>query len=277
MSEVINAPASAEAKPEVAAEVKAAPQDGDLKVKLEEFAKQQKELLRQKAYMKSEKSRLAKEKAEIDAFRAKRESEERERTQRMSPIEALQAAGYSYEDATQFVLNNNQITPDVMYKKVDSKIENFIQEQKKLQEQQAEQHKLSQEKQMVQVVEDFKESIKETVTTNQEKYELINMNEAYEDVYELIDVYYKETGKVMKIEEAADLIEEELQERIEKSLSSKKLASKYTKAEVKEATEAAQKESKTLSNSLTVSTSSPYLPAKTEADRIQRALAALGK
>ena len=73
----------------------------------------------------------------------------------------------------------------------------------------------------------FQDNIKKHVEDNPEKFELIRENNAHDTVFEVVEEYFKKTGKVMAIDEAASKVEEYLDGHLERiARNSKKLAAK---------------------------------------------------
>lgn len=198
-----------------------------------------------------------------------------------NPIEALMAAGFSYKDATDFVLNGERISPELEVKKVRADLDEYkksVQDQQREADERALQTAREQESQ---AVENFKEQINEFVDTNAGDYELITLHDAQDLVFQTINEHFERTKaqgkpKIMSTKEAADLVEQHLFEKIEESVNkAKRFKSKFA-AVPEEKKEGIPKQSQTLSNSMTSSAAST-LPARTEQDRIKRALAALEK
>jgi len=191
-----------------------------------------------------------------------------------NPMEALKQLGLSYQDITNFVLNDSKITPDTEIKHVRTELESF-----KKQQEEKERLRLESETQRAQleaqeVINDFKSNINEFLTSKPDDYELTTLHEAQELVYATIEEHFNNTKRVLSIKEAADLVEKYLEERIEASTKTKKLSSKFKLADSKAEEKASPAPSKTLTNQMSSSAPS-MLPAKTESDRIKRAMAAL--
>lgn len=207
----------------------------------------------------------------------------------MNPIEALQRAGFTYEQATNFVLNDNKITPELQVQAIQQKIEKV--EQSFQQQQEAAQKAAQQQAQAEyqQTVETFQEDIGTFVSEHPDDYELISLHDAQAIIYDTIEQHwdrsYKtwlkdKTGprpKMMSIKDAADQLEKYLEDRVEKSYQTKKF---QAKVKPKDAPVAPNDPStgfqpKSLNNSLTSSAAASFLPAATEEDRMKRALAKL--
>lgn len=157
---------------------------------------------------------------------------------------ALDELGLSYDDLTKAMLSDGEVSPDVGMKKLQSEIDNLKQDRESEKIKQQEQAKLMAQQQEAQAVDNFKGEINTYVADNANRYELINFDSRQDEVYELIDAHYTRTqaahakelelsgddpnkaiGKVMKIAEAADKIEEYYEKREQEK---KKLAKLQT-------------------------------------------------
>lgn len=201
-----------------------------------------------------------------------------------NPIDALIAAGFSYKDATDFVLNGEKMTPDIEVKKIRSELDEYKQSEAEKQRQRDEQALTFAKQQEQEVIENFKNEIADFIEANPSDYELIKMHDGQELVFATINEHFERTKqagrpKIMTTKEASDLVEQHLFEKIEESLAkASKLKSKYgAQPEKKDgAPVSVSNPAKTLTNSMSSSAAST-IPARTENERIQRALAALEK
>jgi len=96
----------------------------------------------------------------------------------------------------------------------------------------------------------FKNEINEYVDSNLEKYELIKANEANELVYDVIEEHYNDSGRILDIEEAAQAVENYLEEEAEKLLKLGKLRSKFNLKDDVEQEESPRQSQVTLSNAM---------------------------
>lgn len=232
------------------------------------IAKEKRRVLAMKRQMDTERAMLRKE---MDDMKRERESW----AKISNPIEALQAKGWSYKDATDYVLNNKEMTPELQVKAVRDEIASFKKEQQEkdqlAQQRQAEEAK----KRVEETISTFKENITDYISNNAETYELINLHGQQDAVFDTIEVYFNRTQKVMTMKEACDHVEKYLEEQVERTIKdTKKFKSRFTQPEVKKEEKLTANQARTLSNNMTSSAPS-LLPAKTEADRIKRALAVL--
>jgi hypothetical protein len=129
--------------------------------------------------------------------------------QSRNPIQALQALGMSFQDAAQFVLNDQ--------KHPEPTVEDQIKELKAQISRQEEERVLreEQEKQdyIQRTIDNHKRDIASYIKTNSDKYELIAANDAQETVFEVIEEYYNKFNKIMSIEEASSKVEDWLTDR----------------------------------------------------------------
>lgn len=225
--------------------------------------------------------------AEISAREAKlKELEDSYTLGKQNPIEALKRLGWSYEDITNHILNDQKPTPEREIKSVRDEMAQWRKEQAEKEEKAKLDQEDRQKSQYKQAIEDFKVEMNDFIETNSEAYELINLHEQQELVYATIEEHYSESmksgkPKILSNKEACDLVEKYLEEQLDKLAQTKKFKSKFQQAQEPQATKddskGTQAMTKTLSNTMVSSSSPSLLPAKTEQERLQRALAALTK
>ncbi len=84
-----------------------------------------------------------------------------------------------------------------------------------------------------QALDQLKGDIGGHITENQDKYPMIlDTDDAQGQVFDLIDEYFRQTGKVMPIDEASDMVESELKAMAEKWIGGKYLQSKIASLKV---------------------------------------------
>lgn len=196
------------------------------------------------------------------------------------PDAALSKVGWNYAKLTDYYLNNKQITPEAKVQQVEERLQSYVTQQEKEKKQATEDAKSAAQAESARVIEEWKTGVNEFVTANQGDYELINLHEAFPLVTELIQAHFEKFKKVLSNKEAAEKIEAYLEERVEASTKTTRLQKKYG-ARGEENPESpnsdnAAKEARSLSNALSQSGPS-LLPAATERERMERALAFLNK
>lgn len=118
----------------------------------------------------------------------------------------------------------------------------------------------------------YNQEVNEYIDTNKDTYELISLYEQQKLIPETVDEFFKQNKRVLSVKEAADMVESYLEGEAKKAMSSKKLGG--TKVASKENEEPRIQTTKTLNNNMQP-TSASVLPAKSESDRIRRAMSAL--
>jgi hypothetical protein len=243
------------------------------------LARKEKQAVAAAKMAKDEQAKLATDRAEI----AKWKEEQAKPKAKKNPIEALMAEGWTYADASAYVMNDDKPTPEHMVKDVESKFEAYKREQEEKElaktTREEEELKAAQTKQ----IEDFKASITTFLSEKADTYELIAMHDAQNLVFDTISEHYDRTlatGKpvILSTEEAANLVEGYLEERVKSSLNAKKFKSKDESADNKSDKPGAVAAftGKTLSNSVTSTSSNPKSPPRDDDERRQRAIALIG-
>lgn len=237
------------------------------------------------------KQRLDQERTQWEEQRKQRETElERDRSEidefkrllqnaRNNPEELMKKAGLSYSDLTQFYLNNKQPGPETQIKSIQEELQAFRREQEEARTKAAEEAKKQAEQDHARQIEAFRAEVASFVQADSEKYELINQYGQQGLVADTIEEHFAATNKVLSNSEAAEMVERYLEAEAEKLVTTKKFKSKYMSAHQPPKDEEAQdapSPPKTLSNSLT-SSSSFTGPARTDAERTARAIAAMDR
>lgn len=150
-------------------------------------------------------------------------------TAKQNPIQYLQAAGLTLEEALQYVINDESPdpnSPEVKLKTIEQKIAAYENEMR-VKAQQAQQAQIN-----AQMIE-FKNGINKYITDNSEQYELIKEHKAIDDVFNVMYRTWQETnGQVsLTLEQAAQAVEEQLlkeeEENAARLLRVNKLKSKF--------------------------------------------------
>lgn len=247
------------------------------------LAKKEAALVRQRQELKAQIDALNSQRSELDKLRQEIDSvKSRRSSYKSNPMSALEDAGLSYKELTDYILNNEKITPEQKLAALEEKFESKIQamerqreEERKLAEQRAEQERAAREQA---TIAEFKSEIGSFVSKHKETYELTHLYDSSDLVYDTVEAYYDQSGKVLSIPEACDLVEKYLEKQVEKSLQTKKLASRLTQQDTPP-TDAAQKSEPTprrsLNNQTYTSSTPTVVSPKVENDRMARAMAAL--
>lgn len=200
---------------------------------------------------------------------------------RSNPLAALKKMGWSYQELTDFVLNNEKPTAELEVKRVRDEFGRFKAqiEQDKLKE--AEERKKAEEEELKdletkrsQAMEKFRTDLHSYIKSKADDYELINAYEEHDLVLAIIEEQYNKTGESMEADKAAALAEKYLEDKhMGKLAQTKKFQSRFKQEELKAAEPKAPtpSPSKSLSNNLGTNATS-QLPANSEQERIRRAL-----
>lgn len=194
--------------------------------------------------------------------------------------------GITFESMLDHFLTNGKLTPEQEIAQIKKERE----EERQLQARQAEE---SNTKAMENNLNTFKADLKTFIDGNNEAYELIQANEAYDLVFNVIDQDYRKSGQIMKTEDAAKLVEDYLLEKAKKLMQAKKLSKTEIEAESKGEIEVKEKEEvrakrnqvmpqraievvskPNLTNLKNVTVANPSSQAQTKKERYARAIAA---
>lgn len=214
----------------------------DSQPKEDKFSSKFAALSRREKQLRELQRQIKSERDEFDRLRQEREQEfskykELPNRIKQNPLEFLQEYGVSYEDITNLALNDGKPTTAMELKRMREEILNELNAEK---EERAKLEKRLEEEKYQSVINNYMNEIEDYINKN-EQYELIraNSNEGISTVYDVIKEHYERTleetgkGEVMSTEDAANLVEEYLEQEAQKFLSIKKLG--FTKAQIEEA------------------------------------------
>jgi len=263
--------------------------DPSVSPKLGLVARKEAELLKKQRQWQAEKEAFEKEKAEI--LNRMKAREEEDSLWEKDPLAALEKKGLSYQALTERQLAGGDIPPKELAKQFEQKLTNLQKqlEDKERAAKEAEEKKVQEEHERV--ITNYKNELKSYLAGKKDEHKLAALfdNEA-ELVYDTIDAYYQEHGKVLSNEEASSLVNKFYMDKLEEGVKTlgwqliKETGPKEGEPQGEEPAERfgfpqrtgpAPKVPKTLTNSMQSSTVPSYLPAQTEDERIKRAMAAL--
>lgn len=166
-----------------------------------------------------------------------------------NPLKTLEELGLGYDVLTNIALNDGKLNPEMQIELIREEIRNeFKEDLNKLKEDLKQKEETEQKTREQYAIENFKESIKDFVSTNSETYELIKANESYDLIFDVIEDHHKETGRILDMKEAAEYVEAYLEEEFRSLLQKSKKLSPAAQQVAEQRVE--KKPSVTLSNSL---------------------------
>lgn len=267
----IEAAPEAEAAPETAPETEVAPaapqteEDKKFAAKFAALSRQQKEIRQQK---KALEARIAEFEAKSKTPEAPKEVEAPlEYRLKKDPFGELKKLGLDYETLTRMALNDGKMTPELQMQlmreeikaELDGKYGKELEEIKKTRQQEAEEaRKVAEERQIAA----YKSEISKFIDTNKDKYELVAAEggDATELIYSTILEDYSAKleangevaeDEIMSVEQASEIIEEQLLEEAKKRINLSKIKKLLEPAKApvpKEEPKVGKKVSPTLSN-----------------------------
>lgn len=203
---------------------------------------------------------------ELDEFRAAKESAKR------NP-EAYLRNVYGenwYDHLTQYRLNGAP-PAEMVAAAVDEKLAAFEKKQQEAEEARQNQARESQEQEYQRILGALHEEAKEFVAGNKDSYELIELYGSHALIPQTIDAIHRRDGKVLSVKEAADLVEQYLEEQAKKAQAAKKFQPKAPPPPQGADKRNETPQRRTLSNDLTATTAGARPPPKNDAERLQRA------
>jgi hypothetical protein len=146
---------------------------------------------------------------------------------RNDPLGALEEVGLGYDKLTELALNDGKLTPDMQLAAMREEMENeYRRKFEDLENRLTEKEQAEESAYYDSVQNNFQEEIGSFVAQNPEKYELIEASSANDLVFDVIEEHYNETGSILDIEEAADAVENYLEEEANKFMKLRKISSR---------------------------------------------------
>lgn len=148
-----------------------------------------------------------------------------------NPLQGLKNLGIDFKDVAEMVLNEEQPTPEHRVRKLEETLaerDRVAEEAKvKASEEEAtakQEHEVAENERHLSQA---KATIREVVDGNEEKYEFIRSQDAYDVVFEVAARAFAETKTLLTWEEAAEKVENQLWEDYDKLTATKKFKDKY--------------------------------------------------
>ena len=255
---VIEAPKAEEVKPVEE------PKERD-SVRFAALAKREREVVKGKDALKTERVQFETERKELSDYKAAKQEA------KSSPLKALELLGVTYKELTDFIMNDEKPTVDSRFESLQEKFDRLQKEREEEKKQVFESEKAKVNEQQQQVLEKWESGVKEFVKTNTERYELINLYDQTHEVIALVKGHYAQTQKILTSEQAADLVEKQLEEYVDQAKQTKKYKAKEMPQPKAESKPPISAQPRNLNNKMTPSASTGT-PLLTREERIKRAM-----
>ena len=167
------------------------------------------------------------------------------------PLRALEDMGLSYDKLTELALNDGKLTPEMQMRLMREELEgDYKKKFEELENRLLEKEKSDEQRRYDDIQRGFQNEIEDFVESNADRYELIQANEANDIIYDVIEEHYNDTGRILDIEEAAEAVENYLEEEAEKIFRLGKFRSKFGIENDFEQEESPRQSQVTLSNAM---------------------------
>ena len=167
------------------------------------------------------------------------------------PLRALEDMGLSYDKLTELALNDGKLTPEMQMRLMREELEgDYKKKFEELENRLLEKEKSDEQRRYDDIQRGFQNEIEDFVESNADRYELIKANEANDIIYDVIEEHYNDTGRILDIEEAAEAVENYLEEEAEKIFRLGKFRSKFGLENDFEQEESPRQSQVTLSNAM---------------------------
>ena len=245
----------------------------DFKLNFERIARQDKINKEARKTLEEQRKTLDKDKEELAKYRAF------DAQLKTDPLGVLEKLGLPLSTIQQLAQQRNQpLDPKALEKKLKDEIKSEFE---------AREEKLKQERY---AIEEIKLQAKISETIKKEAFDVIEVFQAEKSVQDFMEEYYAQTGEIIEIKKACEIVAKEIASKVEKVKSSKWLTPAEKREEIAKIkskvvedaddeddyVKSAKKQGfKTLSNKMTQTSSTKPRAPQTEDERIQAAIAAL--
>ena len=168
-----------------------------------------------------EKAELRREKAELEKLRQQTQPkpelsmDEFKKLAQENPVELARKLGVDerefYNLYTDKILRGDETPEQAHIKKLEAQLTEF---KNKFETKEQEEARLKAE----QATTNFRNTIRSHIDSNKEKYELIYANDASDTVFEVVRQYYDQTEKLLSLDEASQIVENQLEEDLSSRL-----------------------------------------------------------
>lgn len=215
-----------------------------------------------------------------------------------NPKKALELLGLDYDQLTQTILNDGHVPPDVHIKKLEDKFDSFKSAQEQAEQRRVQEAENAQKQNLEVATGNFKKEINQYLDDNKDRYEYTHFEGAQDLVFEVIDEHYNRTqrshaeelaklgesvyqavGKVLSISEAADKVEQHMEQKYNRAKElnkTKTLWGAVPQGTLRDAAKPEPREQKkpaTLTNNMSASAQSPRKTPLNDDERVQKAIA----
>lgn len=175
------------------------------------LARREARIVRERQAVKSERERLNAERQQL------KQLSELPALAKNDPLAALEALGLSPDELTAALLNGVSTEAQTVTRAELAEMEQRLK---------AEREQLDLDRQ----IKAFRQQIDEHIKGNPESYELLNLQGKSSLVFEVIEEAYKQHQRILDVAEAAQMVEDHLEEEASKLLSAKKIGAKRQSA-----------------------------------------------
>lgn len=217
--------------PEVKApEAAAPPPEAPIKVdpfapKFAALTRRDKEIREREKALQTAQKQIETEKAELAKWRDERAKDTSDYKTKLkaNPLAFLQEHEIPFDELVQMQLNDGRVTPEKLVQQMKAELDSkYSKELEELKKNLKEKEESAETAKLEQIRETFKTQITDFVENNKDTYELVHFEQAQQLVFDVIETHYQETGRILKIEEAAKATEEHLEEELKKRTALKK-------------------------------------------------------
>jgi hypothetical protein len=179
------------------------------------------------ALARKERQIQAREQALKDQEKKFQDFEEKRVKAKESPLPYLEELGWSYQDLTQFILNDQKPSAEMIAKRAEAEVRRLREEQVEKEKKAQEEAKRTQEEAQTKALAGVTRGITQYLEANPSTFELTKAHpEGSELVLNVMIAHHEKHGRVLSIPEATESVEKYLESETEKWMGLSKLQKK---------------------------------------------------
>ena len=142
---------------------------------------------------------------------------------RTDPLKAMKSLGINYDELTQQVINDGNVTGEMTLRRENEALRERLD---KIESQFSDRVKQDETRRYEQAYGSFIDEIRGFVK-NSDSYELVSKTDAYQDVANVMQEHYNDSGEIMSYADAAREVERSLEAIADRYLGTKKIEDRY--------------------------------------------------
>lgn len=201
-----------------------APAEPSISAKFTAIARKERQIYEQKQAHKAAQAALAAKEAALAAREARLAEFE---GLRANPVKALEYTGHSYQDLTQTVLNEGNLTAEQIARQTQAELKAFKEAQEAASSERAKEQDAQRAQEEQQILQSFQSEVANFVQKHSSEYEFTVAAGRSDLVFQTIEAHFNKTGELLPVKQAAEMTERYIESEVEKMMALPKARSKF--------------------------------------------------